>query len=162
MEVFTIYTDGACSGNPGPGGWAAIINPGINEQIIYGGAAQTTNNIMELIAAIEGIKKVSGGQQARGEGIRGEGIRGEGVRIFTDSQYVQKGITEWINNWRAKDWKTASNKPVKNVELWKALDALCQQVSVSWHWIRGHDNDDVNERADKLARAALEEHRPTN
>ncbi len=147
MAVFTIYTDGACSGNPGPGGWAAIINPGINEQIIYGGAAQTTNNIMELIAAIEGIKKVSGGQQ---------------IKIFTDSQYVQKGITEWINNWRAKDWKTASNKPVKNVELWKALDALCQQVSVSWHWIRGHDNDDVNERADKLARAALEEHRPTN
>ena len=147
MAVFTIYTDGACSGNPGPGGWAAIINPGINEQIIYGGAAQTTNNIMELIAAIEGIKKVSGGQQ---------------IKIFTDSQYVQKGITEWINNWRAKDWKTASNKPVKNVELWKALDALCQQMSVSWHWIRGHDNDDANERADKLARAALEEHRPTN
>ena len=147
MAVFTIYTDGACSGNPGPGGWAAIINPGINEQVIYGGAAQTTNNKMELIAAIEGIKKVSGGQQ---------------IKIFTDSQYVQKGITEWISNWRVKDWKTASNKPVKNVELWQILDALCQQVSVSWHWIRGHDNDDVNERADKLARAALEEHRPTN
>lgn len=135
-----IYTDGACSGNPGPGGWAAILVYGKVEKELSGYEPQTTNNRMELMGAISGLEALKGACS---------------VDVYTDSQYVQKGITEWVKGWKARGWKTADKKPVKNEDLWQRLDAIASQHKVRWHWVRGHDGHEYNERADKLAVAAI-------
>ena len=135
-----IYTDGACSGNPGPGGWGAILTSGQHEKQLKGGEPHTTNNRMELMAAIsalEALKKPSK------------------VDLHTDSQYVQQGISAWIKGWKRNGWRTADKKPVKNVDLWQRLDAAMQQHHVKWHWVKGHDGHEMNERADELARSAI-------
>jgi len=135
--MYEIFTDGACSGNPGPGGWGALICNGKNENELTGGAAETTNNRMELLAAIEALKSLPDGSA---------------VRLTTDSVYVKDGITNWIKNWKARGWKTAAKKPVKNVDLWQELDSEAQRHSVEWHWVKGHAG---NERADELARQGM-------
>lgn len=135
-----IFTDGACSGNPGPGGWGAILRFGQHEKEISGGELLTTNNRMELMAvirALEALKKPSA------------------VTIHTDSRYVMDGVTKWLDGWKAKGWKTADKKPVKNVDLWQALEAASEPHDVSWRWVKGHSNHAENERADALARAAI-------
>ena len=140
-ERVTIYTDGACSGNPGPGGWAAILIFRGVEKEISGGEAQTTNNRMELQAAIEGLKALK---------------RPCTVDLFTDSQYVRQGITAWMHNWKRRGWRTADNKPVKNEDLWRALDEAAGRHQVAWHWVKGHADDPTNVRVDQLAVAALQ------
>jgi ribonuclease HI len=135
----TIYTDGACSGNPGPGGWAALLIFGTKEREISGGEAETTNNRMELRAAIEALKQLKESCE---------------VTIFTDSKYVLQGFTEWLPGWRAKGWKTADKKPVKNVDLWQALAEIAAQHKVQWQWVKGHSGDANNDRVDVLAVAA--------
>ena len=140
----TIYTDGACSGNPGPGGWGAILRFGDNERELSGRARETTNNRMELTAAIEAL-------QALTKPCR--------VKVVTDSQYLKDGITTWIKAWKENGWRTAGRKPVKNTELWRALEAAMAPHEVAWEWIRGHTGHPENERADALARAALERSR---
>lgn len=132
----TIYTDGACKGNPGPGGWGAWLKAGGHEKEMFGGEKLTTNNRMEMTAVIESLASLK--RQCR-------------VAIYTDSEYVKNGITTWIHNWKRRGWRTADNKPVKNAELWQKLDALVQQHQVSWHWVKGHAGDPGNERADALA-----------
>lgn len=135
-----VYTDGACSGNPGPGGWGAILTSGQHEKELKGGESHTTNNRMELMAAIsalEALKKPSK------------------VDLHTDSQYVQHGISSWIKNWKRNGWRTADKKPVKNFDLWQRLDAALAQHEVHWHWVKGHDGHEMNERADELARSAI-------
>ena len=132
----TIYTDGACKGNPGPGGWGAWMRAGGHEKELFGGEALTTNNRMELTAVIEALSTLK---------------RRCKVAIYTDSEYVKNGITTWIHNWKRRGWRTADNKPVKNMELWQRLDALVQQHQVAWHWVRGHTGDPGNEKADELA-----------
>ena len=132
----TIYTDGACKGNPGPGGWGAWLSSGGHEKEMFGGEKLTTNNRMEMTAVIESLASLK--RQCR-------------VAIYTDSSYVKDGITTWIHNWKKRGWRTADNKPVKNAELWQKLDALVQQHQVSWHWVKGHAGDPGNERADALA-----------
>ena len=155
MLLINIHTDGACSGNPGPGGWAAIIDCGGKEEVISGGETITTNNKMELQAAISALLNLSGkfpeDMQAQVK-----------IKIFTDSQYLQKGISEWIKKWKKNNWRTANKKPVVNVDLWRKLDKLCGnwQGDIEWHWVKGHDNDKLNQRADNLARAALARYRP--
>jgi len=139
-DIVEIYTDGACSGNPGPGGWGAILSWGVTEREIKGGEANTTNNRMELMAAIKALEELK--QPAR-------------INIYTDSTYVQKGITEWIYSWKRRGWKTASRNPVKNEDLWRRLDETLSPHEVSWHWVKGHAGDEKNERADKLARQGL-------
>lgn len=141
-SVVELFTDGACSGNPGPGGWGAILRFKGTEKELKGGEAATTNNRMELMAVIEGLGALS---------------RPCTVAVYTDSQYVQKGITEWMHSWKRRGWKTADNKPVKNEDLWKRLDAAAARHTVSWHWVRGHAGHAENERADGLARAGLAE-----
>jgi len=136
-----IYTDGACKGNPGPGGWGAILEYDGREREIYGGEPATTNNRMELTAVIEALSSLT---------------RPCRVTVHTDSQYVQKGITEWIRGWKARGWRTASKEPVKNVDLWKKLDAAVGQHEIEWVWVRGHSGHDGNERADKLANKGVE------
>jgi ribonuclease HI len=136
----TIFTDGACSGNPGPGGWGAILRFGDAEKELSGGEALTTNNRMELTAAIEALSALK---------------RPVHVDLHTDSEYLRKGITGWIHRWKKNGWKTADRKPVKNAELWQALDALIARHDVAWHWVRGHAGDEMNERADALARQAM-------
>lgn len=136
----TIYTDGACSGNPGPGGWGALLLWGRHEKTLKGGAASTTNNRMELQAAIEALRALK---------------RPCLVDLYTDSTYVRSGITEWIHNWKARGWKTAAKKPVKNVDLWQALDAELARHDVVWHWVKGHAGNDGNERADSLANEGM-------
>ena len=138
--MYEIFTDGACSGNPGPGGWGALICNGENENELTGGAAETTNNRMELLAAIEALKSLPDGSA---------------VRLTTDSVYVKDGITNWIKNWKARGWKTAAKKPVKNVDLWQELDSEAQRHSVEWHWVKGHSGHAGNERADELARQGM-------
>ncbi|MGB0315015.1 MAG: ribonuclease HI [Parvibaculales bacterium] len=138
--MYEIFTDGACSGNPGPGGWGALICNGENENELTGGAAETTNNRMELLAAIEALKSLPDGSA---------------VRLTTDSVYVKDGITNWIKNWKARGWKTAAKKPVKNVDLWQELDSEAQRHSVEWHWVKGHAGHAGNERADELARQGM-------
>ena len=138
--MYEIFTDGACSGNPGPGGWGALICNGENENELTGGAAETTNNRMELLAAIEALKSLPDGSA---------------VRLTTDSVYVRDGITTWIKNWKARGWKTAAKKPVKNVDLWQELDSVAQRHSVEWHWVKGHAGHAGNERADELARQGM-------
>ena len=136
-----LYTDGACLGNPGPGGWAALLRFNGTEKELSGGDPGTTNNRMEMQAVIEGLKALS---------------RPSTVTVYTDSQYVQKGITEWINGWKAKGWKTAAKKPVKNVDLWLELDKTQERHSVTWQWIKGHAGHPENERVDDLARQEAE------
>jgi ribonuclease HI len=139
-DFVDIWTDGACSGNPGPGGWGAVLIYKDNEKLMSGGEAATTNNRMELmgaIAALEALKKPSN------------------VRLHTDSKYVQNGITAWIKNWKKRGWKTADNKPVANVDLWQRLEAACETHEIDWRWVKGHDGDENNERADELAREAI-------
>ena len=134
-----IYTDGACSGNPGPGGWGAVLLYGEHRREISGAAPDTTNNRMELTAAIRALEALS---------------RRTAVDLYTDSTYVKDGITRWLPGWKAKGWRTASKTPVKNRDLWEALDALVQRHDVAWHWVRGHAGNPENERADALAREA--------
>jgi len=136
----TIHTDGACSGNPGPGGWGAILRFGAHERELCGGAAQTTNNRMELTAAIEALNALK---------------RPCKVELHTDSTYVRDGITKWLYNWKRNAWRTADKKPVKNAELWQALDAARARHEVTWHWVKGHAGHDDNERADELARKGM-------
>ena len=137
-----IWTDGACSGNPGPGGWGAILRYGANQKELRGGEALTTNNRMELTAVIEALRALK---------------RRSTVEVYTDSQYVQKGISEWLPGWKARGWKTADKKPVKNADLWQVLEELAKQHDVSWHWVRGHNGHPGNERADALANRGVEE-----
>jgi ribonuclease HI len=141
-STVTIYTDGGCKGNPGPGGWGAILIYKGREREIYGGEPLTTNNRMELMAAISALEALK---------------RGCPVDLHTDSQYLRTGITEWIAGWKAKSWKTAQNKPVKNVDLWQRLDAARQRHKVNWHWVRGHQGHPENERADGLAQRGITE-----
>ena len=138
MNQIEIYTDGACKGNPGPGGWGVLMRSGTNQKELYGGEAGTTNNRMELMAVIQALEALK---------------RPCAVTLYLDSQYVLKGITEWLPGWKAKGWKTASKQPVKNAELWKRLDDLLLQGGhvVDWRWVRGHTGDPGNERADALA-----------
>ncbi|AWN34893.1 ribonuclease HI [Methylobacterium radiodurans] len=135
-----IYTDGACSGNPGPGGWGAILLYGDQEREISGGEAHTTNNRMELLAAIEALEALK---------------RPCRVDLFTDSQYLRQGVTAWIHNWKARGWLTADRKPVKNEDLWRRIDAARQRHEVVWHWVKGHASDPLNNRVDALAVAAM-------
>lgn len=131
-----IYTDGACKGNPGPGGWGAWLKWGEHERELFGGAPQTTNNRMELTAVIEALASLKRGCQ---------------VRLHTDSQYVHNGISNWIHDWKRRGWRTADRKPVKNVDLWQKLDELVGKHEIEWVWVRGHDGNPGNERADELA-----------
>ena len=135
--VLDIFTDGACSGNPGPGGWGALLRWGRTEKEMNGGEPETTNNRMELMAAIMSLESLT---------------RPVKVRVHTDSQYVRNGITKWITNWKRNGWKTAAKKPVKNADLWQRLEDAANKHSVEWHWVRGHDRHVENERADELAR----------
>jgi ribonuclease HI len=139
-----VHTDGACSGNPGPGGWGAILSYGEHEKELKGGEPHTTNNRMELMAAISALEALK---------------RPSTVEMHTDSQYVQQGISQWITKWKRNGWKTADKKPVKNVDLWQRLDAAMQQHNVKWHWVKGHAGHELNERADRLAVAAVTEMR---
>lgn len=136
-----IYTDGACKGNPGPGGWGVYLKSGENEKELCGGAANTTNNRMELMAVIEALNALKRPCQ---------------VILYTDSNYVRQGITTWIHSWKAKGWKTADKKPVKNEDLWKTLDEAAKRHKVDWRWVKGHAGDPGNERADRLANKGVE------
>jgi ribonuclease HI len=140
LPKVTIHTDGACSGNPGPGGWGAILKFGDVEKELKGGEAHTTNNRMELMAAISALEALK---------------RPSTVEMHTDSKYVQDGISKWIHGWKRNGWKTADKKPVKNVDLWQRLDAAIQKHHVKWHWVKGHAGHELNERADKLAVQAI-------
>ena len=135
-EMIEIYTDGACKGNPGVGGWGAWLRYGDHEKELFGGEAHTTNNRMELLAVIRALESIK---------------RPVPLVIHTDSQYVQKGITEWMSNWKRRGWRTADKKPVKNVDLWQQLDELAQRHEIEWRWVKGHSGDAGNERADQLA-----------
>lgn len=135
-EVVEIHTDGACKGNPGPGGWGAWLRYGDHETELFGGEPMTTNNRMEIMAVIKALEALK---------------RACKVKIYTDSVYVQKGITEWIHNWKARGWKTSDKKPVKNDDLWKQLDAAVQMHEIEWIWVKGHAGHTGNERADSLA-----------
>jgi ribonuclease HI len=135
--TITIYTDGACKGNPGPGGWGAWLSSGGHEKELWGGEKLTTNNRMELTAVIEALTALK--------------VKPSQVALHTDSQYVRQGITAWIHNWKKRGWKTADNKPVKNVDLWQRLDTLASAHHVKWFWVKGHAGDPGNERADALA-----------
>jgi ribonuclease HI len=135
-----IFTDGSCAGNPGPGGWAAILRSGAHEKEISGGERATTNNRMEIMAAIRALESLKAPST---------------VMIHTDSRYVMDGATQWIKKWKSNSWKTADKKPVKNEDLWRALEAASERHKVSWRWVKGHDGHPENERADALAKAAI-------
>ena len=141
MSKIEIWTDGACSGNPGPGGWGALIREDGKTRELKGGEPATTNNRMELLAAISALESLPPGITAD---------------LYTDSQYVRGGITEWIKNWKKRDWRTADKKPVKNKELWERLDRAASVHKVTWHWLRGHVGHTENERADELAREGMQ------
>ena len=141
-QIVEVYTDGACRGNPGPGGWGVLLRYGNTEKELYGGEADTTNNRMELMAAIQALENLK---------------RESKVILTTDSQYVRKGITEWIANWKKRGWKTSSKQPVKNKDLWQRLDKAATQHRVEWHWVRGHTGHPENERADQLANKGIDE-----
>jgi ribonuclease HI len=140
-DIVDIYADGACRGNPGPGGWGALLMAGAQERELYGGEALTTNNRMELTAVIRALEALKRPVQAR---------------IYTDSQYVRKGILEWMPNWKARGWKTADRQPVKNQDLWQELDVLAQRHDLEWHWVKGHSGNEGNERVDELANRAID------
>ncbi|QGZ94539.1 ribonuclease HI [Terricaulis silvestris] len=141
MSTVDIWTDGACSGNPGPGGWGAVLRYGETEKEISGGEAATTNNRMELMAAISALEALT---------------KPSTVRLHTDSKYVMDGLTKWIHGWKKNGWKTADKKPVKNEDLWKRLDAANARHEVTWKWVKGHSDDVMNNRADELARSAID------
>ena len=141
-EVVQIYADGACKGNPGKGGWGAILRAGGNDKELFGGEPQTTNNRMELTAVIRAL-----------EALKHPGT----VEVYTDSQYVQKGISEWLPAWKGRGWRTADKKPVKNVDLWQELERAAGRHRVTWHWVKGHAGHPENERADALANRGVEE-----
>jgi len=150
-EIFA-YTDGACSGNPGPGGWGVILQAKedhniIKERELYGGELETTNNRMELMAAISSLENLE---------------KPTKLTIITDSNYVKGGVTDWINNWKKNNWKTANKKDVKNIDLWKRLDLARSKHQVTWKWVKGHSGQDENERADALARAGMEPYKIKN
>lgn len=136
----TIFTDGACSGNPGPGGWGVLLRFGGHEKELKGGEPETTNNRMELTAAIEALNALK---------------RPCAIDLYTDSTYVRSGIREWLEGWKRKNWRTSANKPVKNADLWQALDEAQQRHDVTWHWVKGHAGHPDNERADELARGGM-------
>ena len=142
MAAVEVYTDGACRGNPGPGGWGAILRSGEREKELKGGEPLTTNNRMELTAAIQALAALK---------------RGCDVVLYTDSQYVRKGILEWLPQWKLRDWRTADKKPVKNVDLWQALEREIARHKIEWHWVKGHAGIPGNERADQLANQAIDE-----
>jgi ribonuclease HI len=142
LKKIEIFTDGACRGNPGPGGWGALLRYNGKERHLYGGEVNTTNNRMELMAAIESLKALKEICE---------------VDLTTDSQYVRKGITEWMTNWRKNGWRTADKKPVKNSDLWQLLDTQCARHSVNWHWVKGHSGHRENEIADQLANRGIDE-----
>ena len=135
-DAVVVYTDGACKGNPGPGGWGALLRWKEHEKELFGGERDTTNNRMELTAVIQALSALKSRCQ---------------VAVYTDSEYVRNGITTWIHGWKQRGWRTADKKPVKNVELWQLLETLAAQHDVQWHWVRGHNGDPGNERADALA-----------
>lgn len=142
-----IWTDGACKGNPGVGGWGALLRQGKHEKTLCGGELHTTNNRMELLAVIKALEALK---------------RHCDVTVHTDSQYVQKGMNEWLASWKQRGWRTADKKPVKNADLWQELDALVEQQPVTWRWVRGHAGDPGNERADELANLGVEQMRGTS
>ena len=144
-ELVRIYTDGACKGNPGPGGWGAILEMDGEERELFGGEPQTTNNRMELTAVIRALELLK---------------RPRHIEVYTDSQYVQKGISEWLPDWKRRGWRTADKKPVKNVDLWQELDRLASAHRIAWHWVKGHAGHPENERADELANRGVEELSP--
>ena len=141
-STVNIFTDGACRGNPGPGGWGVLLEQDTNKKELWGGESETTNNRMEMMAAIVALESLT---------------QSSIVNLTTDSKYVLKGITEWMPNWIRRGWKTASNKPVKNVDLWKRLDQALQMHEVNWTWVKGHDGHPGNERADQLANRGIDE-----
>ena len=140
-KTVEIYTDGACRGNPGPGGWGALLIAGRHRKTMHGGEDETTNNRMELTAAIEALNALKGSRK---------------VVLHTDSRYVMHGITEWMVNWKKRGWKTAAKKPVKNQDLWMALDEATQRHEITWKWVKGHDGDPGNEEADELANLGVD------
>lgn len=142
MSRVEIFTDGACRGNPGPGGWGVLLRYGTNEKRLWGGESMTTNNRMELTAAIQGLAALK---------------RPSLVTLTTDSHYVRKGITEWLANWKQRGWRTASRQPVKNADLWQTLDGLVQGHDIEWHWVKGHSGHRENEIADGLANQGIDE-----
>jgi ribonuclease HI len=142
MAEVRIYTDGACRGNPGPGGWGALLRSGRHHKEIRGGESHTTNNRMELTAAIEALCALK---------------QSSSVNLYTDSQYLRLGITKWLTEWKRRGWRTASKSPVKNEDLWRRLDDLTKQHDVRWYWVKGHSGHSGNERADKLANQAIDE-----
>ncbi|MCG8486840.1 MAG: ribonuclease HI [Candidatus Thiodiazotropha sp.] len=137
-----LFTDGACKGNPGPGGWGVVLRYGDHEKQLYGGEATTTNNRMELLAVIKGLQQLK---------------RASRVAVTTDSQYVKNGITQWIHNWKKNGWKTAARKAVKNADLWQSLDSEVKKHQVDWHWVKGHAGHPGNELADQLANKGIQE-----
>ena len=141
-KMVEIFTDGACRGNPGPGGWGAVLRYNGHERTLYGAEAHTTNNRMELTAAIRALEALT---------------RGCAVRITTDSEYLKKGLTEWLADWKRRGWKTAARKPVKNADLWQQLEQAASRHDVEWHWVRGHTGHEGNEQADALANRAIDE-----
>lgn len=141
-QLVEIFTDGACRGNPGPGGWAALLRLGEHEKLLSGADAHTTNNRMELMAAIEGLMALK---------------RSSRVQLTTDSQYVRQGITQWINNWKRNGWKTSQKKPVVNQDLWRRLDEALKDHQVEWHWVKGHSGHPENERVDQAANDAIDD-----
>ena len=143
-DAVELFADGACLGNPGPGGWAALLRYRGVEKELSGGEAQTTNNRMELTAVVEGLNALT---------------RASRVIVVTDSQYVQKGITQWIHSWKKRGWRTADKQPVKNADLWQKLDAACAGHDITWEWVKGHAGHVENERVDKLARTEAERYR---
>ena len=138
--VVEIYSDGACKGNPGPGGWGVVLRYNLQEKELWGGEASTTNNRMELMAAIRALEALK---------------RPSRVKLYTDSLYVMKGISQWIHDWKRRGWRTADKKPVKNEDLWRRLEELAAQHDIEWHWVRGHAGHPENERADKLANRGI-------
>lgn len=145
LKRVEIHSDGACRGNPGPGGWGAVMRYGERLRELSGGEAATTNNRMELMGAIVALETLKEPCE---------------VHLYTDSRYVHDGITQWLKGWKARGWKTADRKPVKNQDLWERLDAAIQRHRMKWHWVKGHAGDEMNERADALARAAIDAHAP--
>jgi ribonuclease HI len=140
--MIEIFTDGACRGNPGPGGWGALLRAGSHEKELWGGEAHTTNNRMEMTAVIESLEALK---------------KPSDVVLTTDSQYVRKGITEWIQGWKRKNWQTAARKPVKNADLWREIDALAALHTIDWRWVKGHSGHSENERVDDLANRGVDE-----